>query len=81
MYAYMRILEEERMKSSVTDLSTYMNGDLRADTIVDSKGNYGARFYDSEGHIIAYELYEGHSESYAEDAAENYVFGIKKIGI
>ena len=74
-------LEEEKMKSSVTDLSTYMNGDLRADTIVDSKGNYGARFYDNEGNIIAYELYKGHSETYAENAAENYVMGIKTIAV
>ncbi len=67
------------MQSSVTDLSTYRMGELRADTIVDSKGNYGARFYDNVGNIIAYELYKGHSEMYAENAAENYVFGIKKI--
>lgn len=73
-------LEEEKMKSSVTDLSTYMNGDLRADTIVEN-GNFGARFYNSEGKVVKVEYYEGHSESYAEDAAENYVFGIKKIGI
>lgn len=72
----MRLLEEEE----VTELSTFVNGDLRADTIVEN-GNFGARFYDSEGNIVKVEYYKGHSESYAEDAAENYVFGIKKIGI
>lgn len=62
------------------ELSTYMSGELRADTIVD-KGVFGVRFYSPEGVILATEFYKGHSEAYAEDAAENYVFGIKKIGI
>ena len=72
-------MREEEMKSPVIDLSTYRKGELRADTIVDRKGNYGARFYNEQGEIIAYELYEGHSETYAENAAENYVFGIKNF--
>ncbi len=62
------------------ELSTYMNGDLRADTIVD-KGVFGARFYNNRGEIIGTEFYKGHSETYAENAAENYVLGIKTVGI
>lgn len=62
------------------ELSTYMNGELRADTIVD-KGVFGARFYSPEGVIISTEFYKGHSETYAENAAENYVLGIKTVGI
>ena len=64
----------------MTELSTYMNGQLRADTIVD-KGVFGARFYDSKGVLLATEFYKGHSETYAENAAENYVMGIKTIAV
>jgi hypothetical protein len=73
---YMRLLEEEDMIT----LSTFVNGDLRADTFR-KDGHYGAIFYDKYGEKISEELYTGHSEIYAEDAAENYVFGIKKIGV
>ena len=73
---YMNLLEEE----SMIKLSTYVNGDLKAETFK-KDGHYGAMFFDKFGDKIAEELYTGHSESYAEDAAENYVFGIKKIGV
>lgn len=72
MYAYMRMEEE------MEELSTYCNDGLRADTVL-KDGHYGARFYDKHGVIIKTEFYKGHSESYAEDAAENYVFGIKVV--
>jgi hypothetical protein len=35
--------------------------------------------YAKGGLIVATEAYEGRSEQYHEDAAENYVMGIKKI--
>ena len=73
---YMNLLEEE----SMIKLSTYVNGDLKAETFK-KDGHYGAMFFDKFGEKIDEELYTGHSESYAEDAAENYVFGIKKIGV
>ena len=73
---YMNLLEEE----SMIKLSTYVNGDLKAETFK-KDGHYGAMFFDKFGEKITEELYTGHSESYAEDAAENYVFGIKKIGV
>ena len=73
---YINLLEEE----SMIKLSTYVNGDLKAETFK-KDGHYGAMFFDKFGEKIAEELYTGHSESYAEDAAENYVFGIKKIGV
>ena len=44
-----------------------------------SGNSYGCKLYNSEGTVVKTEFYKGHSESYAEDAAENYVFGIKKI--
>jgi len=71
MYAYMR---DEEMQ----ELSTYWNEGLRADTVL-KDGHYGARFYDKHGVIIKTEIYKGHSETYAENAAENYVFGIKVV--
>lgn len=72
------LLKEQEMTGKVKiSYSSYANGDLRADTI--KVGNdWGCDFYKS-GEFIKSELYKGHSESYAEDAAENYVFGIKKI--
>mgnify|MGYP003328885654 CR=1 FL=1 len=38
--------------------------------------NFGIRMY-IEGESLGIEWYEGHSEAYAESAAENYVVGIK----
>ena len=63
-------------KTKIT-YSSYTNGDLRADTIKVGK-DWGCDYY-KNGEFIKTELYKGHSESYAEDAAENYVSGIKKI--
>ena len=59
------------------EYSTYVDGELRADTIkVD--GHWGCRFY-VNSEVIKTEFYRGHSEAYAESAAENFVLGIKKI--
>ena len=44
----------------------------------DEYGNWGCRFW--ENNIWQKdEIYKGHSESYAESAAENYVEGIKNV--
>tara|TARA_R100000278_G_C5410758_1_gene142970 strand:+ start:304 stop:531 length:228 start_codon:yes stop_codon:yes gene_type:complete len=72
MYAYMRLLEEEGMEV----ISTYVNEPLRADVII-KNGVFGIKMFDKYGEHIKTELYKGHSEIYAENAAENYVFGIK----
>lgn len=57
--------------------STYVQSELRADVIkVDS--HWGCRFYNNN-EVIKTEFYKGHSEAYAESAAENFVLGIKKI--
>jgi len=57
--------------------STYVKGDLRADTIR-VNGDWGCDFYEAN-RLRKTEVYKGHSEYYAEDAAENYVEGIKRI--
>lgn len=57
--------------------SSYVNGDLQADTIKVGE-DWGCAFY-KNGEFIKTEVYKGHSESYAEDAADNYVFGIKQL--
>ena len=57
--------------------SSYVKGDLQADTIKIGD-DWGCAFYRS-GEFIKTETYKGHSESYAEDVADNYVFGIKKL--
>ena len=57
--------------------STYVDGDLRAD-VIKMDSHWGCRFYENN-EVIKTEFYKGHSEAYAEDAAENFVLGIKKI--
>lgn len=61
-------------------LSTFCNGKLKAETFK-KDGHYGAIFYDENEDRLAEELYTGHSETYAENAAENYVLGIKTVGV
>lgn len=61
----------------IMELSNYMQGKKTAETFVEN-GIFGCNFYKKDKHI-AKELYPGHSEAYAESAAENYVLGIKKI--
>ena len=67
------------MVDNITEYSTYVDGDRRADVV--RKGTFrndcwGARFY-LNAEDLGIEWYKGHSESYAEDAAENFVRGIK----
>ena len=59
----------------MTEYSTYVDGDRRADVIkLDS--HWGCRLWE-EGELVKTEFYKGHSEMYAENAAENWVLGIK----
>ena len=60
------------------ELHTYANEDKRAEVWRTQDGQFGCRFYKANVHQTD-ELYEGHSEEYAENAAENYVFGIKTL--
>ena len=57
--------------------STYVDGNLRAD-VIKLDNHWGCRLY-KDVELKKTEFYKGHSEAYAEDAAENYVLGIKKI--
>jgi hypothetical protein len=57
--------------------STYVDGNKRAD-VIKLDNHWGCRLY-KDGELKKTEFYRGHSEAYAEDAAENYVLGIKKI--
>jgi len=58
--------------------STYVNGDLQAHVVKHPKKGWGCEFYNNL-ELVKIEFYSSHSESYAEDAAENYVEGIKII--
>ena len=63
------------------ELSSYHQGNRRADVLRTSglEENYwGCRYY-LEGNSLGIEWYKGKSEIYAEDAADNYVRGIKKF--
>lgn len=53
------------------------NNGVRAEVIFNGK-EFGCRFY-NQGTFIKEEYYTGHSEAYAESAAENYCQGIKQL--
>ena len=64
-------------------LSEYFQEGLRAETFV-KDGVYGCKFfkYDDgigEDELIAEEMYPGKAEIWAENCAENYVLGVKKL--
>ena len=60
-------------------MSEFME-DPRAAQVVKKKddGTFGVRFT-YKGKTLGIEWYEGKSESWAEDAAENWILGIKDI--
>ena len=60
-------------------LSSYMNSNRRAETFK-KDGHYGVMFFEND-EKVAEELYTGHGEVYAENAAENYVLGVKTVGV
>jgi len=57
--------------------STYVDSNKRVD-VIKLDGIWGCRFYE-DYKVVKTEFYKGHSESYAENAAENYVLGVKII--
>jgi hypothetical protein len=59
-------------------LSTYIDSNLKAMTFTTSDGDFGVRFYKDQVWQKD-EIYKGHSEEYAENAAENYVLGVKNL--
>lgn len=69
-----KIVTAEKLLSTYTDQTL----SLKAETFVDVNGNFGARFFKDNVWQID-EIYEGHSEEYAENAAENYVMEIKTL--
>tara|TARA_Y100001963_G_C6634988_1_gene378132 strand:+ start:158 stop:403 length:246 start_codon:yes stop_codon:yes gene_type:complete len=58
--------------------STFVEQEKRAEVWKDEKGNWGCRFWEYQV-WKGDRLFEGYSEQYAEDAAENYVLGILEI--
>ena len=68
---------EQQQKMNDSKYTTFMKGDLRSD-VIKIDGHWGCRFWHG-GSVVKTEFYKGHSEAYAESAAENYVDGIKKI--
>ena len=59
----------------MTEYSTYVDGNRRAD-VIKLHSHWGCRLWE-EGALVKTEFYKGHSEMYAENAAENWVLGIK----
>ena len=69
---------EEEMIEFDDILHTYMNGNRKAEVGI-KNGTYGIRMWENQIWQED-ELMKGYSESYVEDAADNYVFGIKNHG-
>lgn len=62
-------------------LHEYMDspeGTKTAKVFLNDTGHYGCLFY-LNGNLVAEEIYEGKSEMWAENAAENYALGIKTL--
>lgn len=72
---YMNLLQEEKMIQFDDMLHTFIHENRKAEVGI-KNGKYGLRMWENQIWQKD-ELYEGYSESYAEDAADNYVFGIK----
>lgn len=61
------------------ELSTYMSEDGKKSAVVfmDQTTRTPVVWFWENGAIVGKESYPNHSESYHEDAAENYVLGVK----
>jgi len=64
--------------SFLIELHTFMNDNLKAEVWKTTDGHYGCRFWRDKVWLKD-EVYKDRSESYAEDAADNYVMGVKTI--
>lgn len=84
---YMNIMDEDMNKQGHNSgmkvfqyiASQYWSDDRKRKADVGRSGDsWGVRYY-QDNLWVKDELYKGHSESYAEDAAENYTLGIKDV--
>jgi hypothetical protein len=69
-------------QSDRVEYHTYLKDDREAVVFKYSDGTWGCDYYETQGDdsvFIASEKYEGHSESYAESAADNYCFRVKNF--
>tara|TARA_B100001287_G_scaffold276680_1_gene288667 strand:+ start:1389 stop:1634 length:246 start_codon:yes stop_codon:yes gene_type:complete len=77
---YLNMLQEDEqgMKQFDHKIHDYWQDNRRAEVYLLPDGGYGCRYY--EDHVWKKDIiYHGHSESYAESAAENYVLGILQL--
>lgn len=77
---YLNMLQEDEkgMKQFDHKIHDYWQENRRAEVYRLSNDEYGCRYY--EDHVWKKDIiYYGHSESYAENAAENYVLGILQL--
>ncbi len=64
--------------SNYMELSSYFNDNKQADVIkCIAEDRYGVKFF-VDGNNLGIEWYDGKSEAWAEDAAENWVEGLKE---
>lgn len=68
-------------RTNYMEMSTYVNKNRQADVVrtvgLNENNYFGVRFH-INGSPLGIEWYPTKSEKYAEDAAENYVMGIKE---
>jgi hypothetical protein len=69
-------------KAGRVDMHTYVGVKRRAEVFLYKDKTFGCDFYETIDDVESFvksETYKGHSESFAEDAAENYVGHIKNF--
>jgi hypothetical protein len=74
--------EETLDKAGRVDMHTYIGVKRRAEVFLYKDKTFGCDFYETIDDVESFvksETYKEHSESFAEDAAENYVGHIKNF--
>ena len=77
---YMNIMKEDerRMKDFDRKYHDYWQDNRRAEVFRTKNGDWGVRYFKNKRWLLD-EIYREHSEFYAENAAENFVLGIKDV--
>ena len=77
---YMNIMKEDerRMKDFDRKYHDYWQDNRRAEVFRTKNGDWGVRYFKNKKWLLD-EIYREHSEFYAENAAENFVLGIKDV--
>ena len=71
-------IERKRMTEVYLKHHVYWQDNRRAEVFRTKNGDWGVRYFKNKKWLLD-EIYREHSEFYAENAAENFVLGIKDV--